>query len=58
MTILCRFTAETSCEAVKVKLISILGFIGKMAAKKDNALEVLKVCKFFNIKFCFVVRPL
>lgn len=47
MTILCRFTAEASCEAVKVKLISILGFIGKMAAKKDNVLEVLKVRYFF-----------
>ena len=46
---LCRFTAVTSCEAVKVKLISILGFIGKMAAKKDNTLEVLKVCYFFQL---------
>lgn len=42
VTMLCRFTSVTSCEAVKVKLISILGFIGKMAAKKDNTLDVLK----------------
>ena len=43
MTVLCRVTAQTSCEAVKVKLISILGYIGKMAARKDNTLEILKV---------------
>ncbi|KAM7444782.1 hypothetical protein ABFA07_006579 [Porites harrisoni] len=42
VTILCRVAVETSCEAVKVKLISILGFIGKMAARKDNRLEILK----------------
>jgi len=48
---LCQSTAVTSCEAVKVKLISILGFIGKMAAKKDNTLEVLKVCYFFALYF-------
>lgn len=45
---LCQFTAETLCEAVKVKLISILGFIGKMVAKKDNTLDVLKVTYFFS----------
>ena len=43
VTILCQVTTETSCEAVKVKLVSILGFIGKMAAKKDNTLQVLTV---------------
>lgn len=42
VTTLCRITADTSCEAAKVKLLSILGFIGKMAAKRDNTLEVLK----------------
>ncbi|XP_058944174.2 HEAT repeat-containing protein 3 [Pocillopora verrucosa] len=42
VTTLCRITADTSCEAVKVKLLSILGIIGKMAGKKDNTLEVLK----------------
>ena len=44
---LCRITADTSCEAAKVKLLSILGIIGKMAGKKDNTLEVLKVRWFF-----------
>ena len=43
MTTLCRVTADTTCEAIKVKLISILGYIGKMAAKKDNTQEILKV---------------
>lgn len=43
VTTLCRITADTSCEAAKVKLLSILGIIGKMAGKKDNTLEVLKV---------------
>lgn len=42
VTTLCRITADTSCEAAKVKLLSILGIIGKMAGKKDNTLEVLK----------------
>lgn len=42
VTTLCRVTAETTCEAIKVKLISILGYIGKMAAKKDNTQEILK----------------
>ena len=49
---LCQFTAVTSCEAVKVKLLSILGFIGKMAAKKDNTLDVLKVCYLFKNVWC------
>lgn len=43
VTTLCRVTADTTCEAIKVKLISILGYIGKMAAKKDNTQEILKV---------------
>lgn len=47
VTTLCRNTADTSCEAAKVKLLSILGIIGKMAGKKDNTLEVLKVRWFF-----------
>ena len=47
VTTLCRITADTSCEAAKVKLLSILGIIGKMAGKKDNTLEVLKVRWFF-----------
>lgn len=42
VTTLCRVTADTTCEAIKVKLISILGYIGKMAAKKDNTQEILK----------------
>lgn len=42
VTTLCRITADTSCDAAKVKLLSILGIIGKMAGKKDNTLEVLK----------------
>lgn len=42
VTTMCRITADTSCEAAKVKLLSILGIIGKMAGKKDNTLEVLK----------------
>lgn len=42
VTTLCRVTSEASCEAIKVKLISILGYIGKMAARKDNTLGVLK----------------
>ena len=47
VTTLCRITADTSCEAAKVKLLNILGIIGKMAGKKDNTLEVLKVRWFF-----------
>lgn len=42
VTTLCRVTADTTCDAIKVKLISILGYIGKMAAKRDNTLEILK----------------
>ena len=42
---------ETSCEAVKVKLISILVFIGKMAARKDNGLEILRFASLFNYRY-------
>ena len=40
---MCQSTATSACEAVKVNLISILGFVGKMAAKKDNTLDILTV---------------
>ena len=56
MTMLCQVTPETSCEAVKVKLISILGYIGKMAARKDNTLDILKVC-FRSISYLFGGSP-
>ena len=43
VALLCQTTAATNCEAIKVNLISILGFVGKMAAKKEDTLDILKV---------------
>ncbi|KXJ13577.1 HEAT repeat-containing protein 3 [Exaiptasia diaphana] len=42
VTLLCQTASTTNCDAVKVKVLSILGYIGKMAASRDDSLEVLK----------------
>lgn len=56
VTTLCRVTADTTCEAIKVKLLSILGYIGKMAAKKDNTQEILKVLSILFMQICILRR--
>jgi hypothetical protein len=43
VSVLCQTAVSTSCDAVKVKMLSILGYIGKMAAAREDTLEVLKV---------------
>lgn len=43
VALLCQTATSTNCDAVKVKVLSILGYIGKMAASRDDSHEVLKV---------------
>ncbi|XP_031565135.1 HEAT repeat-containing protein 3-like [Actinia tenebrosa] len=42
VTVLCQTAVNTPCDAVKVKLLSILGYIGKMAATRDDTVDVLQ----------------
>ncbi|EDO30447.1 predicted protein [Nematostella vectensis] len=42
VSILCQCTTNASCEAIRVKLISTLGYIGKLAATRDDTGDVLK----------------
>ncbi|KAK3755936.1 hypothetical protein QZH41_020472 [Actinostola sp. cb2023] len=42
VSLLSQTAMSTQCEAVRVKVLSILGYIGKMAAARDDTQELLK----------------
>ncbi|KAK3707980.1 hypothetical protein QZH41_010746, partial [Actinostola sp. cb2023] len=42
VSLLSQTAMSTQCEAVRVKVLSILGYIGKMAATRDDTQELLK----------------